>query len=220
MCDDHEVYRLGLRALLSRVFDMNVVGESADAEAALVLAGSARPLVAVIGLPVAESGTPDLIRRLRQDGIGVVVLMADADDEHGLVDVLRAGARGFLRRRVPPGRLLDGIRAVARRETALDSLAAEHLTRYLDGAPSYPAAAAPAGSPVLLQQLTARQREVASLVADGLSNAEVGAALFVSQATVKSHLTTILRTLGLRDRTQLAILMHRNTANEGSPLWG
>lgn len=222
VCDDHEVYRLGLRALMSRVSDLAVVAESADPAAAMQVVLTARPQVAVIGFPLAVDGTPGLIKRLDRDGIGVVVL-ADADNEHDLIDALRAGARGYLPRRVAPTRLLDGIRAVARRETALDSTAAEHLAHYLDaaqGRPSVVDAPVVQGPAQLVQRLTARQREVVRLVADGLSNAEVGAALYVSQATVKSHLTIILRRLGLRDRTQLAILVHRTEAvDAGVPAW-
>lgn len=219
VCDRHEVYRLGLRAVLSGVGDMVLVGETTDPGRALMLAFDTSPHVVLVGRQLDRGGTVDLIRRLGPAETGVIVL-ADSDDEEDLIEALRAGARGYLGRWVTPDRLLDGIRAVARRETALDSSVAGHLLRYLHdrskGEERSGRRRAVAVDMAIVEGLTPRQLEVARLVADGLSNAEVAARLYVSEATVKSHLTVILKRLSLRDRTQLAILVNRSTWADAS----
>jgi DNA-binding NarL/FixJ family response regulator len=278
ICDDHEVYRLGLRAVLEAAEGIALVGEATDPAQALMLSFDSGPDVALVAQHLQGGGALELIRRLDALGTGVVVL-ADSDARHDLVDALRAGARGYLTRRVAPHRLVDGIRAVARKETALDSRLAGHLLPSLeppadavgapgtgtepgpdlgDGRPQFPASPAappapsagspdpsaggrPAGLPDdhwddaqdtrrrddrppgtrFQELLTQRQRMVAALVADGLSNAEIAARLYLSPATVKSHLTIILRRLELRDRTQLAILVNRHDHLAApDPMWG
>jgi DNA-binding NarL/FixJ family response regulator len=214
VCDDHEIYRLGLRALIDTVDDMTLVGEATEPGQALTLAYEADPDVVLVGQGMAGGRTLELIRRLAPYDAGVLVL-ADSAAESDLVEALRAGAKGYLTRRAAPLRLLDGIRAVAQQETALDSAAAGQLVQYLDTVGD--GSVAPGRDAVSLTGLlTARQSMVAGLVAEGLSNAEIARRLYLSQATVKSHLTIILRRLNLRDRTQLAILVNRG-AIMGSP---
>jgi DNA-binding NarL/FixJ family response regulator len=209
VCDDHEVYRLGLRALLTEAHDIALIAETTDPDRALAVVFDSVPDVVLVGQRLAGGGALDLIRRLGQHGTGVIVL-ADSEDEGDLIDALRAGARGYLARRGASHLVLDGIRAVARRETALGTAVAGHLLRYLDDDKPERSRAA-AVNLEMVDALTPRQREVTVLVADGLSNAEVAARLFLSPATVKSHLTIILKRLNLRDRTQLAILVNRST---------
>jgi DNA-binding NarL/FixJ family response regulator len=215
VCDDHEVYRLGLRIVLDRADDMTLAGEASTAADTLTQAVDASAQVVLVAQALARGGVLDLVRRLAGQQIGVVVL-ADSQDEDDLVDTLRAGARGYLTRRVAPDRLVDAIRAVACRQTALDSSVAGHLLHYLDDRP--PAREADVMANGSCAELTERQRAVAALVAEGLSNAEIASRLYLSQATVKSHLTTILKRLRVRDRTQLAILVNR-TALIDPPVW-
>jgi DNA-binding NarL/FixJ family response regulator len=134
-----------------------------------------------------------------------VLVLAETGGELGLLEVLQAGVRGFLPRRAAAQRLVDAVRALARQETALDSAVASQLLRYLTGE------ATQAGvEGQVLDRLTERQRDVATLVAEGLSNEEIASRLFLSLATVKSHLTAVMRRLDIRTRTQLAILIHRD----------
>jgi DNA-binding NarL/FixJ family response regulator len=121
------------------------------------------------------------------------------------MDVLQAGVRGFLPRRSAAQRLVDAVRALARQETALDSAVASQLVRHMTGDPSQTTAEGRAQD-----RLTERQRDVATLVAEGLSNEEIASRLFLSPATVKSHLTAVMRRLDIRTRTQLAILLTRD----------
>jgi DNA-binding NarL/FixJ family response regulator len=136
-----------------------------------------------------------------------VLVLAEPGTEAGseLVEVLQAGVRGFLPRRSAAQRLVDGVRSLAKNEAALDSAATNQLVRFLTS----PAERRGSGTRAL-DQLTERQREVAELVAQGLSNEEIAAELFLSLATIKSHLTASMRRLGVRTRTQLAILVNRD----------
>ncbi|RFU23057.1 DNA-binding response regulator [Geodermatophilus marinus] len=203
LCEDQEVYRVGLQVILDAQPDLAVVAEAPDLTAALEAATQTRAQVLV-----ARQGLVDREFRLlphfcRQDVAILVLGEGDAPDPE-LVDVLRAGVRGYLPRRLTARRLVDGVRALARHEAALDTAAADRLVRYLadgSGSPRRPVRA--------LDQLTGRQRDVAVLVAEGLSNEEIAAQLFVSLPTVKSHLTGALRRLEIRTRTQLAILVNR-----------
>jgi DNA-binding NarL/FixJ family response regulator len=122
-----------------------------------------------------------------------------------MMDVLQAGVRGFLPRRAAACRLVEAVRALARKETALDSAVASQLVRYLTGDAVHGDTEERS-----LDRLTERQREVAALVAEGLSNEEIASRLFLSPATVKSHLTAVMRRLDVRTRTQLAILLNRD----------
>ena len=204
ICDDNEVLRHGLRAAFQQAPDLTVVAEAVDADEALVLAARLRPDVTLVGPGAQGAVVQDLVRSLTAMGTPVV-LLGGSEDADELVDAYQAGARGCVHTTVSPTRLVEGVRAVARGETVLDACVAGELLHRLDGART-------SGHRVgrsSLGQLTARQLVVAELVAEGLSNAEIAERLRVSRATVKGHITVALRRLGLRDRTQLAIRVHR-----------
>ena len=205
ICDDHEVLRQGLRTVLRRIPGLSVVAEADCVREALSLAGMVRPDVTLVGLDGQGPLLQDLVRELTGMGIRVV-LLGEAGAGSDLVDVLRAGARGYVHTTASPQRLVECVRAVARGETVLDASVTGELLHRLDGAPRTAGGdRAAAHGP-----LTARQQAVAQLVAEGLTNAEIATRLQVSRATVKGHITVALRRLGLRDRTQLAIHVHRN----------
>ena len=206
LCEDQEVFRLGLRSVLEAQPDMAVVAETADLREALEVADGPGTRVVVVrqGL-VGDSALP-LLRDLCRRGVGVL-LLAETRSGSGsaLMEVLQAGVRGCLPRRAAAQRLVNAVRALARQEAALDSDVTSQLVRYLTGdAPQ----TTEEGHP--LDRLTERQRDVAELVAQGLSNEEIAGRLFLSPATVKSHLTTVMRRLDVRTRTQLAILVNRD----------
>lgn len=204
ICEDQEIYRVGLRALIDDAPDLTVVGEAADVPSACALADRFDPHVvlvrhALLPHPEPGPGLGELVRR------GAVLVLAESESEADLVHALRGGARGYLSRRLAAPRLLDGIRAVARDEPALDPAVARHLVHYLtDDVTRGGAARTP------LEQLTDRQRAVALLVAEGLTNAEIAARLYLSQATVKTHLTAVLRRLNIHGRTRLAVLINHD----------
>lgn len=197
ICDDHEVLRHGLRAVLRAAPDLRVVAEATDAGEALTLAAERHPDVTLLGLATQGPAIPELVRALTTTGTRVV-LLGEAGSGEDMVEALRAGARGYVHTTVRPDRLVEGVRAVLRGETLLDAAVTGELLHQLDGA-------RPVGEAADHNPLTARQQAVSELVAEGLTNAEIAARLQVSRATVKGHITVALRRLGLRDRTQLAI---------------
>jgi DNA-binding NarL/FixJ family response regulator len=219
ICDDYEVLRHGLRTVLRAAPDLDVAAEAADAQEALALAAIHRPHVALVGLGAQGPVVQDLVRALTAMGVRVV-LLGEARAGSDLVDALEAGARGYVHTTVTPQRLVQGVRAVAHGETVLDAAVTGELLHQLDSS-RRPARGdeEPVRSP-----LTARQQAVSELVAEGLTNAEIATRLRVSRATVKGHITVALRRLGLRDRTQLAIYVHRagrpQAGREAGPLEG
>ncbi|PRY47780.1 DNA-binding NarL/FixJ family response regulator [Geodermatophilus tzadiensis] len=207
VCDGHDVLRRGLRTVLRRAPDLVVVGEAADVDEALTLAAGVAPDVTLLGLDTRRTAVQELVRTLSRTG-NRVVLMGEAAAGSDVVEVLRAGARGYVHAAVSSLRLVEAVRAVARGETVLDACVAGELLHRLDG--DQRPEDGPAHNP-----LTARQQAVAELVAEGLTNAEIADRLRVSRATVKGHITVALRRLALRDRTQLAIHVHRASRRGG-----
>ena len=213
ICDDHEVFRHGLRAVLRQIPGLRVVAEAACVGEALPLASTARPDVTLMGVDGHGPVLPDVVRDMTRTGTRVL-LLGEAGAVGDLLEVLRAGARGYVHAAVSSQRLIECVRAVARGETVLDAnVTGELLHRLDDVARSGDDGQARAHGP-----LTARQQAVAELVAEGLTNAEIAERLQLSRATVKGHITVALRRLGLRDRTQLAIHVHRS--GRPDPGWG
>jgi DNA-binding NarL/FixJ family response regulator len=209
LCEDREVFRIGLRVVLEAEPDMAVVAETSHLPEALEAAEGEGTVVVVVRQGLVAGDALPLLRTLCQRNTAVLVLAEpETDSEPELVEILRAGVRGFLPRRSGAQRLVDGVRALARHEAALDPAATSHLVRHLTASPQARSA------PVLgtLDRLTDRQREVAELVAQGMSNEEIAGRLFLSLATVKSHLTASMRRIGVRSRTELAILVTRESS--------
>jgi DNA-binding NarL/FixJ family response regulator len=206
LCEDQEVFRLGLRVVLEAQGDIAVVAETSQLAEAVEVPDGPGTQVVVVRQGLVGCASLPLLRDLCQRGAGVLVLAETAGGpDSGMMDVLQAGVRGFLPRRTAASRLVEAVRALARKETALDPTVASQLVRYLTG--DAPQAGAEERA---LDRLTERQREVAALVAEGLSNEEIASRLFLSPATVKSHLTAVMRRLDVRTRTQLAILLNRD----------
>ena len=209
LCEDREVFRIGLRVVLEAEPDMAVVAETSHLPEALEATEGEGTVVVVVWQGLVAGDALPLLRTLCRRNTAVLVLAEpETESEPELVEILQAGVRGFLPRRSGAQRLVDGVRALARDEAALDSAATSHLVRHLTTG-SQPRSA-PSVRP--LDRLTDRQREVAELVAQGLSNEEIAGRLFLSLATVKSHLTTSMRRLSVRSRTELAILVTRGNS--------
>ncbi|HEX2084251.1 MAG TPA: response regulator transcription factor [Solirubrobacteraceae bacterium] len=198
VADDQALVRSGLSAILDAQDDIEVVGEADDGDAAVERARELEPDVVVMDIRMPRMDGIEATRHLQ--GARVLILTTFDLDEY-VYGALKAGAAGFVLKDTPPERLAAAVRAVA----SGDQLFAPEVTRRL--VESYVARPMPA-EPETLDELTPREREVVLLVAKGLSNQEVGERLFLSEATVKTHLTSILRKLGLRDRTQLVVLAY------------
>lgn len=209
LCEDNEIYRIGLRAVIEVESDLAVVGEVVDVASACSLADRVEPHIVVIRQGLLQHVSDETISALcRRDR--AVLILAETESELHLAEALRAGVRGYLSRWVTAPRLLDGIRALSKEELVLDPAFARHLVNFLIAEP--PGVTAIPTQLSALTRLTERQRAVARLVAEGKTNGEISAQLSVSKATVKSHITAVSRRLGVRGRIQLAIAVNNDTA--------
>jgi DNA-binding NarL/FixJ family response regulator len=205
LVDDQELLRTGFRMVLNSQADMTVVGEAGDGEAALVLLADLEADVVLMDVRMPRLDGVAATRRLceRGDRPRILMLTTFDLDEYAFA-ALKAGASGFLLKDVPPTDLLAAIRAVHSGEAVV---APSTTRRLLDKfAPLLPSEAEPA--PPELDVLTEREHEVMLLVAQGMSNAEIASKLFLSEATVKTHVGRILMKLGLRDRVQAVVLAY------------
>ena len=214
IADDQELVRIGFRLLLEAQDDLEVVGEAADGEEAVALARELRPDVILMDIRMPRVDGIEAIGRLQalEPPPRVLVLTTFDLDEY-VFGALRAGAAGFLLKDAPKDALVQGIRVIH----AGDALLSPSVTRRLvedyaqRGEPTQPPEA-------ILRDLTPREREVLVLVARGMSNAEIAERLVVSEATVKSHVGSILLKLDLRDRVQAVVLAYESgivVAGEG-----
>jgi DNA-binding NarL/FixJ family response regulator len=208
LVDDQELVRTGFRMVLDAQPDMTVVGEAADGLAAVEFARSHSADVMIMDARMPRMDGVEATRRIREAGDRPRVLMLTTFDlDEYAFAALKAGASGFLLKDVPPEELLFAIRAVH----SGDAVVAPSTTRRLIDrfAPMLPADESAAASE--LAELTDREREVLILVAQGLSNGELAQRLFVSEATVKTHVGRILAKLGLRDRVQAVVYAYENS---------
>jgi DNA-binding NarL/FixJ family response regulator len=206
LVDDDALIRAGIRAVLGTEPDLLVVGEAADGAEVVPLARRLRPDVVLmdVRMPAVDGirATELLLRDHPRDGAGaprVLVLTTFENDEY-VYDALRAGASGFLLKRVPPQEIVDAVRLVARGDSLLFPASIRRLAeRY---APAAPGRALP--------DLTAREAEVLGLVAAGRTNAEIAAELVLGVETVKTHVANLLGKLGARDRTQAVVAAYES----------
>ena len=208
VADDQALVRSGFTMLLSGEPDIEVVGEASNGAEAVALAASEHPDVMLMDVRMPVMDGLEATRRITGDeslASTRVVILTTFDLDEYVHEALRAGASGFLLKDTLPVDLLNAVRVVA----AGDALIAPRITRRLieefARRPQQPSAAS-AG--VALDQLTEREREVLELVARGQSNAEIAAGLYVSHATVKTHVSRLLMKLDARDRAQLVMVAY------------
>ena len=207
IAEDQSMVRAGFRALVDAEPDLTVAGEAADGRQAVELAAVTRPDVVLMDIRMPEMDGLEAARRIAADpGLAetrILVLTTFELDEY-VFGALRAGASGFLLKGGEPAELLAAIRIVA----AGDALLAPSVTRRLIDA--YAETPAVERAEVEgLEELTAREREVLGLVAEGLNNAEIADRLVLSPLTAKTHVSRILMKLGARDRVQLVVTAHQ-----------
>ncbi len=194
--DDHPVVRRGLRSFLETHPELEVVGEAGDGQEALRMVATGEPDVVLLDLHLPDASGSDLIPRMKgwRTGIKVLVLTGFAS-RHEVVPAIQAGADGYLLKDTDPDQLADAILELAGGRTVYAQEAAAALSAYVSGGD-------PGDS---LTGLTAREREVLTGLGHGWSNARLAEELFVSEKTIKTHVSAVLRKLGLSDRTQAAL---------------
>ena len=204
LADDHDLVRSGLAAILNSHHDIDVIGQVADGPAAARFAAQHAPDVILMDIQMPGGDGLDATRTiLRTCPNTRVLILTTFDLDEYVYRALRAGASGFLLKTASPTELVQAVRQCA----AGDRLLAPSVTnRLIERFIQHP----PPGSavPDKLASLTPRELDVLRAVARGLSNAEIGASLYLSEATVKTHMTRILAKLGLRDRLQAVVLAH------------
>ncbi len=204
LADDQALVRGGFRMILASEPDIEVVGEASDGAEAERLVRSLAPDVVLMDVRMPDVDGIEATRRIVASGSEArIVVLTTYDADEYVYSALRAGASGFLLKDVRPGELIDAVRIVARGDALLAPTVTRRLLDRLADTLSEPA-----DSPVDLGELTERELEVFRLVALGLSNAEIAARLVVSEATVKTHVSSVLRKLRLRDRVQAVVLAY------------
>ncbi|WP_347059697.1 response regulator transcription factor [Blastococcus sp. HT6-30] len=206
LADDEALVRTGLRMILEAETDLEVVGESADGVEAVTLCRQLRPDVALVDIRMPRLDGIQAARRITAEpgnGTAVVMLTTFDADEH-LVEAIQAGATGFLLKSMPREQLVTAVRSAVNGDSLL---APALLRRLLDDFVGR--AGTPAAAPGLVL-LTPREEEVLRLVARGLSNAEIAAALVLGEGTVKTHVARVLAKLGVRDRVQAVVLAYES----------
>ncbi|WP_336158281.1 response regulator transcription factor [Amycolatopsis sp. VC5-11] len=201
VADDHGAIRAGLALILGNAEGIEVVGEAADGEVALRQARALRPDVVLMDVRMPGTDGITATRQLIAEGLAEVLVLTTFDLDEYVHAALRAGAAGFLLKSVEAPRLIEAVRLVAAGEGVL---APQVTKRLITAFASTPAGLSPA--PTGLADLTEREREVLGCLGAGLSNAEIGARLYIGEATVKTHVSRVLAKLGLRSRVQAAIL--------------
>ena len=202
VADDQALVRAGFRAILEAHEDLEVVGEAADGAEAITIGQELRPDVVLMDVRMPGVDGIEATRRLLRDGDGPrVLILTTFDLDEYVYEAMKAGASGFLLKDAPRDQLVGAVRTVA----AGDALLAPALVRRL--VEDFVRRPAPgARPPAEFEDLTERELEVLTLIARGLANAEIAARLFVSEATVRTHVTHILAKLRLRDRVQAVVL--------------
>ncbi|WP_431245491.1 response regulator [Leifsonia xyli] len=209
VADDQAIVRDGLVTVLGLLPDVDVVGEAADGEQAVALAVTERPDVLLMDLrmPVLDGAAATARITAEAPGTAVLVLTTYADDA-SILGALRAGARGYLTKDAGRAELAAAVRAVASGQSTFAPEVGDRIVSSLTSRSSAP----PEPADALLSRfpaLTRREAEVLALVSDGLSNGEIAHALFISVATVKTHINALFAKLAVRDRAQAIALVRR-----------
>ncbi|GLP63997.1 two-component system response regulator DevR [Streptomyces sp. SAI-126] len=202
LLDDHEVVRRGLTDLLDAEPDISVVGDAGTVEHALVRGPALRPHVAVLDVRLPDGDGITVCRELRSQMPELACLMLTSfDDEDALLDAIMAGASGYVLKQIRGSDLVSAVRTVASGQSMLDPATTARLMRSLRADPAETPTIAPE-----LASLSPRERDILALIGDGLTNREIGKKLYLSEKTVKNHISRLLAKLGVQRRVQAAVL--------------
>jgi DNA-binding NarL/FixJ family response regulator len=205
--DDQRVVREGLSMVLALLKGVEVVGAAADGAEAVTLVHAVRPDIVLMDLSMPRCGGVEATRRLRTEAPEVkVVVLTTYSDDRSVLDALRAGARGYLTKDASGEQIHQALRQVLDDHAVIDPAVQRHLIDAI--------AAEPPRRPQFPDGLTPRETEVLSLMARGLSNAEIASGLTVSEATVKSHVNHLFAKIGARDRAQAVAYAFRHDLGE------
>ncbi|PXY34730.1 DNA-binding response regulator [Prauserella sp. PE36] len=201
--DDQELMRVGFRMVLGAQDDIEVAGEAGNGAEAVRLAGELRPDVVLMDVRMPVLDGVEATRRIVTEGTSKVLVMTTFDLDEYVYSALQSGASGFLLKDTPPDHLVSALRSVAVGDAVVSPAVTRRLLDRFLGSGRVP----PRDASVL-DVLTEREREVLTLIAKGLSNTEIASTLFLSEATVKTHVGRILAKLDLRDRVQAVVLAY------------
>ena len=201
LLDDHDIVRRGVRALLESDGDVVVVGEASTIADATVRIPQLQPDVAVLDARLPDGSGIDLCATLKAIAPEVrSLILTSYDDEEAIVAAIRAGAAGYVLKEVEGDSLLSAVRTVASGQSLIDPVMARRVIHWIEQSNT---------GPEELSGLTEQQLRILGLLAEGLTNREIGLQLYLAEKTVKNHVTRILATLGVQRRTQAALLASR-----------
>ena len=210
--DDHELVRRGLTDLLTTTDDLVIVGEAATAADALHRIPAAAPDVALLDARLPDGSGIDVCREIRSSYENVrCLILTSYDDDEALFAAVMAGASGYLLKQIGGNNLLEGIRQVAAGRSLLDPAMTEKLLDRLRN---------PVEPDPMVGKLTAREREILDLIAEGCTNRQIGERLFLAEKTVKNYVSGLLTKLGMQRRTQAAVYgaaLRRRPGGPSSP---
>ncbi|MGQ0844759.1 MAG: response regulator [Sporichthyaceae bacterium] len=208
LLDDHELVRRGLIDLLGGAEGLEVVGEAGTVAEALARIPAVRPKVAVLDGRLPDGSGIDVCRELRSQMPELrCLILTSYDDDDAVVAAVMAGASGYLLKEIRGNRLVEAIRQVAAGRSLLDPAVTERVMARFRGEG--------AGGPKGLAQLNDREREILGLIADGMTNRQIGERLFLAEKTVKNYVSSLLAKLGMERRTQAAVYGAQQRGNTG-----
>ncbi|MFD5214359.1 response regulator [Microbacterium sp. NPDC058345] len=223
LVDDHAMLRAGFRTILDTQPDIEVIAEAATGAEGVELAVRLQPDVITMDVQMPDMDGIEATRRIVAEPAvaAPIAIVTTFDRDDYLFQALEAGASGFLLKNAGPEELISAVRALAsgegilapevtRRVLARFTASAAPVADSVGSAPGKAAGRAPAAGGVLIEPLTEREQDVLTLMADARSNAEIASALFIGEATVKTHVSRILQKLGARDRVQAVVFAHRH----------
>jgi two-component system response regulator DevR len=197
LLDDHEIVRHGLRQLLERDGDIEVVGESGLAEEAIRRIPALRPHVAVLDARLPDGSGIDVCRDVRsQDPTIQALILTSYDDDEALFSAIMAGAAGYVLKQIRGTDLVDAVRRVAAGQSLLDPAVTQQVLDRLREGPKQDTA---------LAGLTDQERKILVLIGEGLTNRQIGERMFLAEKTVKNYVSSLLAKLGMERRTQAAV---------------
>ncbi|MCQ9181531.1 response regulator transcription factor [Streptomyces sp. IBSBF 2953] len=202
LLDDHEVVRRGLADLLEAEPDISVIGDAGTVDHALARGPALRPDVAVLDVRLPDGDGISVCRELRSQMPELACLMLTSfDDEEALLDAIMAGASGYVLKQIKGSDLVSAVRTVASGQSMLDPATTARLMRSLRADPVDTPAV-----PSELASLSPRERDILALIGEGLTNREIGKKLYLSEKTVKNHISRLLAKLGVQRRVQAAVI--------------